>query len=824
MVHSFRKYHGKLSKLLLIPVIILGNIFINPTNANAANFSMKTGYYIGNGSTQTIGNLGFTPNLVIIKSDSNVGTGVFKTSAMPTNTTGYFAATALDTSSMITFSADNFAVSSSTVVNGANSRYTYTAFGGSDCTASGTFCVGTYTGNGSNPRLINTGFQPVAAIVKRSTAVAASFRTKDMAANYGQYFTTAAQVTNGGLFSTISSNGFNVGSAVNNVSSGVYYYAAFKEVSGIMQTGTYSGNGSDNRNITGFGGGSTPSLVIVKNSNSSTTANRNPVMSQTHSYGDQSSFMSTATATEINMIQALQGGGFQVGSGVRANQNGNAHFWMAWGGEPALPQGDGTFSMATGTYTGNGSNNRQITGVGFKPDLVLIKRDNDTQAVVMRTSMMNSNISTALTLATASMTDAIIGLTSDGFTLGTNAAVNTTGGTYHWQAFGNAYDPVTRTGSSDFMIGAYTGNGSDNRPIAVPDGLDLVTIKQHNGTSSSTVAYWRTTANSGDQANGFHDFAATADIIQNMTPDSFEIGANGGVNTNNRLYFWFGFKQGSNFNVGSYTGTGNTQTISSLGLQPDLLWVKRDTNVHGVLRPSTLAGNSTQQFQAAANISNGITGFTLNGFSLASTTTNTNASGGTYFYAAWREPSPGILSIDIVNASGTPVATPSVAMAPLPASFTCDTSTGTLGTSAQRLRITNTTTNPNWSVGIAATSGGNALWSASGGKYYDFNDPSGSPNGCADGIDTDSYAGQLTFSPTGANITPISGCNSSGVIPGAVAGFQEGVFNSLNLVSGAGAQTSCYWDITNIGISQTIAPQVSKGTYTLNLTLTVVAN
>lgn len=78
--------------------------------------------------------------------------------------------------------------------------------------------------------------------------------------------------------------------------------------------------------------------------------------------------------------------------------------------------------------------------------------------------------------------------------------------------------------------------------------------------------------------------------------------------------------------------------------------------------------------------------------------------------------------------------------------------TGYLGTSSERVRVDNTTTNPQWVASIAATDGPTALWSA-GTPKYDFNDPTAS---AVDGADSsDSYGGQLSIDPfTVSTLTP----------------------------------------------------------------------
>ena len=150
-----------------------------------------------------------------------------------------------------------------------------------------------------------------------------------------------------------------------------------------------------------------------------------------------------------------------------------------------------------------------------------------------------------------------------------------------------------------------------------------------------------------------------------------------------------------------------------------------------------------------------------------------------------------VLSVDIVDASGVSVASPSASLSTATAGFNCQTVTGTVGTASQRIRVTNTTTSPAWTVAIAATAGATSLWN-SGGSNYDFNDPSGAPAGCGDGGDSDTRPGQLTLNPSVGTTTPQSGCTATGVTRGSSAGFNQGVANSLTLLSASSsAPTNC---------------------------------
>lgn len=786
--------------------------------AEAANFTMQTGYYAGSGTAGlAISGLGFQPNFIMIKSQSSAVAAVFKTSAMAANTTAYTSATADDTGTNISFTTDGFTLGTLANVNSANTLYNWVAFGGSDCSATGNFCVGTYTGNGAASRVITTGFQPAVAIAKRSTAVAGHFRVASEAANETLFFNNTARDTAGNYIQSFAATSFTVG-ATDNVNTGVYNYVAFKATANAVSQGTFAGNGTDNRSITGLG--YVPDFVMVKNATSATANNRRPNMNFTESYGDNSSFVGDAVVNAVNGIQALQADGFQVGNSGSVNENATTSYWFAFGGA-ATYSSSGSFSMNTGSYTGNGTS-QSISGIGFQPDLVIIKAANAT-AGVFRTELMLGDSTAYLDSATANLTGAITSLNATGFSVGNSAQTNTSAVVYQWQAFGNAYNPYTNTGSNDFAVGAYYGNGIDSRDInRIPWQPDMVTIKR-NGASAGT---WRTSALVGDLSSFFGATAETANFVQALNSDGFQVGANAAVNTAAAVNYWFAFKSGANFAVGTYSGSGATQSVTSTGMRPENIWIKRSTAVNGVRRPVSLSGNASQYFVATANGTNHVTGFVKGGFSLTGTATETNASGGTYRYAVWNDSDYGTLITDVVNASGASVGSPTHALTTLPYSFDCMSRSGTLGTTTQRIRVSNFTTTPGWSLSIAPTSGTSELWRNVGDtQRYDFNDPSGSPAGCSDGGDSDSVGGQLRFDSSAGTLNAESGCSTSNVSLDGLTSFSQGITDSVELMSASSsANADCYFEITDISILQMIPREQAIDSYDINLTLTIVAN
>ena len=652
----------KLCRKVMVPLLILALTAANflfglPLQWQIAasatpTYKFATGRYVGSGNYKQVSGLGFAPEAVMVKASTTAGYGVwFKTSSMIDNITARLdSAAADDASGAITLDADGFTVTGANA-NAANTTWIWSAWGGSDPSASGQFCVGDYLGNGSSPRLIQTGFQPDIVIVKRSTnAVAGTFRTVGMTDNYGQYFMATAQDTTGALFTTFSSNGFNVG-ATNNVSGGIYHYIAFKNVSGSINVGSFTGNGtSQSISSVGF----SPEFVITKNTTAATPVSA--VCNGEDSYGNNS-FYFTDTANVVGAITSLDSDGFSVGSNATANGSGNLIFWMAFNDATTI-NSSGTFKMATGTYVGNG-NYTTINGLGFAPDLVIIKGDT-TQAGVFRTTQHNGDVTSYLDSATADFALGIQTLNPDGFSVGTSATVNSNGVNYYWTAYGNAWRPATNSGASDFVIGTYYGNGIDNRNITgLPFQPDLVTIKR----SGASAATFRTSQHSGDSSSFFAATADGSNRIQGFNSDGFQIGTDATVNTAANLYRYFAFKTGSNFAVGTYSGNGAGQNITTVGFQPDNLWVKTGTAQYGVQRTSSLSGDGALPFINTAQIANAITGLLSNGFSVG-TVAQTNSNGVSYRYAAWRVGAEGSVTLTIDETydrgSSTPNGTNSV--------------------------------------------------------------------------------------------------------------------------------------------------------------------
>ena len=171
----------------------------------------------------------------------------------------------------------------------------------------------------------------------------------------------------------------------------------------------------------------------------------------------------------------------------------------------------------------------------------------------------------------------------------------------------------------------------------------------------------------------------------------------------------------------------------------------------------------------------------------------------------------GALSVDIVDAGGTTVGSPSVTFASKAFSFDTQTSTGDFAPSAQRIRVSNPTGTAAWTVNLAGSAPG-AHWTA-GGNTYHFDDATG--GGATNG--------QMTVDPSGGTISGVSGCATTNTSKGSVDSFASGSVDSIDIFSSTTAATYCRFDYVGAvaNISQKIPASQAAGSYSLTMSVTV---
>jgi len=324
------------------------------------------------------------------------------------------------------------------------------------------------------------------------------------------------------------------------------------------------------------------------------------------------------------------------------------------------------FEFETVIYTGN-SSTQSITGVGFQPDLVWIKRRNTSEdhawfdSVRGALKQISSNL-TAAEYTTASPYEGVSSFDSDGFTTGNNGATNRSPNTYvswNFKAGGSASSNTDGTitsqvsASTGFSIVSYTGS-SPNKTIGHGLGVtpEFIIVKNRDTTGNgwATQSPFSGGADYHMMLNLTQEAKNNVDWIWNDTePTStvFSVGQNGISNQSGDDFIAYCFASVAGVSkIGSYTGTGSTGNVVSTsvggdaGFLPAFLLVKRsdagssnwfiydnkrDTNPNG----NFLIPNSAQ---AEANLDAYSFYFNSNNFTVNSSDPQLNASGGTYIY------------------------------------------------------------------------------------------------------------------------------------------------------------------------------------------------
>ena len=261
-----------------------------------------------------------------------------------------------------------------------------------------------------------------------------------------------------------------------------------------------------------------------------------------------------------------------------------------------------------GSYTGNGGS-KAITGLGFKPDFVLIKSTGSNSWFIydaLRTVSVGDNAGTAdarpyiLTNTNGKENGATsynVDLNSDGFSMNTSAGdLNTNSQTYiYWAVAKNV--PSNTTLASSFKAVAYTGNSGAQSITGTGFTPDLVWTKARN---QSGYSHFLTDSLRGGtkviQSNSDGAEITRADNIQSFDSDGFTLGADGTSNYNGTTYIAWAWKAGNTwqsnvdgatssivnantangFSIVKWVGTANSQTTVGHGLNstPELIITK----------------------------------------------------------------------------------------------------------------------------------------------------------------------------------------------------------------------------------------------------------
>ncbi len=193
----------------------------------------------------------------------------------------------------------------------------------------------------------------------------------------------------------------------------------------------------------------------------------------------------------------------------------------------------------------------------------------------------------------------------------------------------------------------------------------------------------------------------------------------------------------------------------------------------------------------------------------------------TYSYYPEFKTADGSLGIRFANAANATLANPTTGFSAATTSRAASTTTAKLSNnSSQQIEIANSSSTTGWSVSLAAAGGSTAKWTQNGGAAnYAFNNSNANQGQLS--VDMSSS----TFTASGS--TPLGqACSTTGLSSGAGGAFVAGTA-SANAITLATASSSsgltCLFKLQDISLKQTIPAYQKPGTYTLPVTVTVVA-
>ena len=323
----------------------------------------------------------------------------------------------------------------------------------------------------------------------------------------------------------------------------------------------------------------------------------------------------------------------------------------------------------TKLYTGNGSTNHSITGVGFQPDWTWIKSRDDAYNHFVFDAVRGAGkqIHPDLTNAETTNLNNLYSFDSDGFSLAQSGNDDVTNknnsnfASWNWKAGGSASSntngsinsSVSANTTAGFSIVKFTGTEAN---ATIGHGLStapkVIIIKglstTHDWVYGGDNIGWTKYLNLNNQSAG-----GTASAVWNDTaPTSsvFSVGNNQAVNQSGVEHIAYCFASKTGYNkFGSYNGNGSTDgTFIYTGFKPAFLLVKNIShNSFGASNwmlydnkrdPDNQMGDYIypNSSNAGATNSNGMD-FLSNGIKMRNNFGDANYSNETYIYIAFAE-------------------------------------------------------------------------------------------------------------------------------------------------------------------------------------------
>ena len=325
----------------------------------------------------------------------------------------------------------------------------------------------------------------------------------------------------------------------------------------------------------------------------------------------------------------------------------------------------GNTVMDATLYTGTLLSNAITNAAAFKPDLVWVKSRSAATSHKLTDSVrgVTKGLISNTTGAETTDTQGLTAFGSAGFTVGTDTIYNNLAATYvgwQWQAgqgstSSNTNGTITSTvsvnASAGFSVVTYTGNGINGATVGHGLGVapSLIIIKARSLVSNWGV-YHASVGNTAALSLDTTSAISTSALwFNNTSPTSsvFSLGTIAALNTSGATHVAYCWTPIAGFSAfGSYTGNGSTDGVFVYtGFRPRWIMIKRSDSAGNNWRiwdtaRATYNAGLLALFPNVSDAEDSVTDtydLVSNGFKLRTSGAGTNASGGTYIYAAFAE-------------------------------------------------------------------------------------------------------------------------------------------------------------------------------------------
>ena len=317
------------------------------------------------------------------------------------------------------------------------------------------------------------------------------------------------------------------------------------------------------------------------------------------------------------------------------------------------------------TYTGNATDDRTVTGVGFQPDWLWIKNRTDTEQHRLQDAVRGAtkNIKSSGNGVEETTSNTVKSFDSDGFTLGVDNAINGNSDSmvsWNWKANGQGSSNTSGTINSTytsanttagFSIVSYTGTGSAG---TIGHGLgvkpQVIIVKNLEATENWMVYHEKLDASAPEDyyillnSNAVRVNNATTWNDTAPTTTLFTVGTHDATNKSGDKHIAYCFTDIKGYSkFGSYTGNGNADgPMTNVGFRPAWVMIKANDAEGWIIHDNKRNGFNPDNDFLYANTSGSEVSSThldilSNGFKARSTNGVVNGNGSSYYYFAFAE-------------------------------------------------------------------------------------------------------------------------------------------------------------------------------------------